>query len=155
VSDSGSSGSVFRATCSFQIETCIYCGCKFGLDLDYLACLKNGQGGVRSWEKEQGDDEEAGKTYATFTCPNGHEQGYIERREDILAESAVKATRRAEFAEAKAERLETTVDKLKAERDRLKRKLKRVDESAPHPEAAPRATRLAGATCGRSSRRRD
>jgi len=146
---------VFNVISSFTIETCIVCGCKFGLDVIYRGILRNGQGGVPASEGDESDGEDDGKNKAMFCCLNGHQQHFVERRDEVLAQAAVEAKRRAEFAEAKAERLETTVAKLKAESDRLKKKLKGMGGSTTHPEAAARATRLSTATRERAGRRRD
>lgn len=129
----------FRAISSFRVATCVSCGVKFALDEEYIDHLANGMGGVDGAKADKDGDEDGEKNDAVFCCPNGHEQGFVRRRERVLAEEAVKAKRRAEFAEAKTARLEKTMSKLKAERDRLKKKLKAIEGGAPQPGATPRA----------------
>ncbi len=140
----GGENDVFYAKCEYQVETCCFCGCKFALDVEYLAALHNGQGGVGALGSKEADDEADdeggdGENGAEFCCPNGHQQGYTRRREDVLAEAIVKAKHRAEFAEAETARLEVTVKKLEAERDLLKKKLEGKGRAASRRKVASRA----------------
>lgn len=98
-----------------EVLRCVDCGVVFGIDAIYAQeSLHELTGGILDL-----DDIEAGRD-GTYCCPNGHRQQFTRKRSECYGEAIVKATNRAEQAEAKVEELTKKLADAESELERLR-----------------------------------